>query len=146
MEINYEEYEKSCEEIRAANNRLLELFRDSLSGLKPGTARRHVENAELYINSYLLYEEPLTFEHGVSRIDDYLGYYFIRRFMWSTPGTIRSAATGIKKFYKCMLDHGKIRKEDYDFLCEEIRYGLPKWQADCAQYNDPEEDSPFDFF
>ena len=55
--------------------------------------------------------------------------------MWSTPGTIKSTAASIKKFYKCMLEHGKIEKADYEFLCREIKEGMPIWQEDCAVYN-----------
>lgn len=45
-----------------------------------------------------------------------------------------------------MLDHGKIEKEDYDSLCSEIKEGMSDWQADCAQFNDPDAPSPFAIF
>lgn len=44
-----------------------------------------------------------------------------------------------------MLEHGKIKKRDYDYLCEEIKAGMPKWQEDCEQYNDLDAENPFDF-
>ena len=85
-------------------------------------------------------------DEGVYMIDMFLGYFFIRKCMWSTPASIKSTAASIKKFYKCMLDHGKIEKEDYNSLCSEIKEGMSDWQADCAQFNDPDAPSPFAIF
>lgn len=146
MDLEYKDYEKRCDEIRSINGELLELFANDLKNLSQKTVTAHVSNVDFYINNYLLYEDALTFEHGVGKIDDFLGYFFIRKCMWSTPGTIQSTATSIKKFYKSMLEHGKILKEDYDYLCEEIKTGRPKWQEDCAQFNNADEDNPFGFY
>ncbi len=66
--------------------------------------------------------------------------------MWSTPGTIKSTAASIKKFYKCMLDHEMIQKSDFECLSETIKERMPIWQADCASYNDPDADNPFDIW
>lgn len=143
MEFNYEEYEKACEMIREENGLLLELFEESLSNLKQQTARKHIENAELYLNEYLLYEDALTFDEGIWKLDDFLGYFFIRKCMWSTPSSVKSTASSIKKFYKCMLDHEKIQRSDYEFLCETIKERMPQWQRLCEQYNDMDEEDPF---
>lgn len=146
MDLEYEEYEKKCEEIRLINGELLELFASDLENLSPKTVRKHVSNVDFYINDYLLYEDALTFDYGTDRIDDFLGYFFIRKCTWSTPETIRSTAASIKKFYECMVEHGKIERERYDYLCDEVKTRMPKWQSDCAQFNNVEEDSSFDFF
>ena len=66
--------------------------------------------------------------------------------MWSTPSTIKSTAASIKKFYKCMMEHGFIKKSDYDDLCDEIKENMEFWQEDCAAYNDPDADNPFDIW
>ena len=68
---------------------------------------------------------------------------YLLREMWSTPGTIKSTASSIKKCYKSMMDHGIIGKGDYNFLCESIRTGMPIWQEDCEQFNDPNSVNPF---
>ena len=146
MSFEIEDYERECEKIRDTNEELLELFEKDLAGLSEKTIRRHIGNVDFYINEYLLYEDARTFEDGVTMIDDFLGYFFIRKCMWSTPASIRSTATSIKKFYKCMMDHEKISKEDYEYLCNEIKIGMPDWQADCEQYNDPGAENPFAFF
>ena len=146
--MDYKEYEKQCEVIRKDNEKYLDLFEKFLEkqGLSPKTIDKHLVNIDFYINEYMLYEEPHPLEDGVGMVDMFLGYFFIRKCMWSTPSTIRSNAASIKKFYKCMMENGKIRKEDYDLLLEDIKDGIPMWLDDCAQYNDPDAPSPFDYF
>ncbi|MBQ6528017.1 MAG: hypothetical protein IJI38_05795, partial [Clostridia bacterium] len=86
----------------------------------------------------------------------YLGYFMIRKIMWSTPSTIKSSAASIKKFYQCMLDNrqfGQLAplteeefREEYESMLVEIKVCMEDWQADCAQYNDPSQPNPFDPF
>ncbi|MBD5466157.1 MAG: recombinase [Lachnospiraceae bacterium] len=146
--FDYEKYEEECVKIRKSNAELLTLFEADLTtkGLSQKTVRSHLSNVDFYVNEYLLREEPRPMENGVSMIDMFLGYFFIRKCTWSTPQTIKGTAASIKKFYKCMLDHGRIPKIDYDFLCSEIRDNMEQWQADCAMYNDPCAENPFDWF
>ncbi len=150
MSVDYEDYEEQCGKIREENARLLKIFEEDMAGLKPATINRHLDNVDFYINSYLLYEDAQSFAEGAYQLDGYLGEFFIRKCMWSTPGSIKTTAASIKKFYKCMLAHGEIHKEDYDFLCKTIKENMEEWQAVCAMYNDPDEDNPFsmlfDFF
>ena len=100
----------------------------------------------MYLNLYLLREDVYAMEDGVGMIDSFLGYFYIRKCMWSTPANIKTTAASIKKFYKSMLAHGKIRQEDYEHLCEEIKENMDDWCQDCAQFNDPDADNPFDIF
>lgn len=142
---DYEVYEKECEEIREMNEGLLELFEQEMTekGLSKKTINRHVPNVDFYINEYMLREDALPMEVGVGRLDMFFGYFFIRKCMWSTPASIKSTATSIKKFYRCMLDHGKIEKNDYEYLCSVIKEKMEEWQTTCAIYNDPDQESPF---
>lgn len=146
--FDYEEYEKECDRIRKDNGELLSLFEDDLTnaGLSSKTIRRHLSNVDFYINEYLLREEPLTIEYGTAKLDTFLGDFFIRKCMWSTPASIKSTAASIKKFYKCMLDHSKLDKKYYDCLCDDIKENLEQWQDECAIYNDPDTPNPFDWF
>jgi hypothetical protein len=82
-------------------------------------------------------------EEGISMLDEYLGNFFIRKCMWSPPANIKTNAASIKKFYKCMLDHEKIEKEDYEILCSCIKDSMEIWQYDCTVYNDPDSPNPF---
>lgn len=146
--FDYDKYEAKCVEIRSDNEKLLDLFEQSLTvaGLSPKTIRTHLSNVDFYINEYLLREDACPMAEGVGMIDMFLGDFFIRKCMWSTPATIKSTASSIKKFYKCMMDHGKIEKRDYDFLCSEIKENMERWQDDCALFNDPDEPNPFAWF
>ena len=148
IEFDLEEYEKKCEEIRKENEKFLEIFENDLqaAGLKPRTISRHVNNVGFYLNEFLLYEDANPMPAGCLEIDNYLGYFFIRKCMWSTPATIKSTAASIKKFYKSMVDHGKLEREDYAYLCETIKARMEDWQADCEQFNDPYAENPFAFF
>ena len=82
-------------------------------------------------------------EEGLNMLDDYLGDFYIRKCLWSTPGNIKSTAASIKKFYKSMLAHGEIDKAGYHDLCSLIKDSMEVWQTDCAIYNDPESLNPF---
>ena len=144
--MEWEEYEKECDEIRMKNQEYLEIFEADIKHLSPKTVRNHLENVDFYINHYLLREDPLSMDHGAYMLDGFLGYFFIRKCMWSTPASIKRTAASIKKFYKSMKDHGFISKDDYDYLCEEIKENMEDWQQDCAAYNDPDADNPFDFW
>lgn len=146
MDLDYEKYEEECEKIRTMNETYLELFEEDLADVSSATKKRHLSNVSLFINDYLLYSEAKTFETGVCDIDGFLGDFFIRKCMWSTPGTIKSTACSIKKFYRCMLKHEEILKSDYEYLCEEIKECMPQWQAECEQFNDPDAENPFCLF
>lgn len=134
--MTYEEYEIQCLEQRRKNMKYLELFEQELlnAGLTPTTIRKHMENVDFYINDYLL-RQPLEMKHGCTEINDFLGYFFIHKCMWSTPGNIKTTAASIKKFYKCMLEQGYVMKDDYQSLCEDIKYNMAEWQRDCARFN-----------
>lgn len=143
--MDYEQYLKSRQSIQETNDFLLELFEEDLvkSGLKQKTVNRHLSNINFFLNEFLVRTGALSMEEGISMLDEYLGNFFIRKCMWSTPANIKTNTTSIKKFYKCMLEHRKIKKEDYDFLCSCIKDSMESWQCDCAIYNDPDNPNPF---
>ena len=127
------------------NDKMLKLFKKSLTGLTEKTISNHLDNADFYINDYLLYRCGYSFEQGITEINEFLGYFFIRKCTWSTPGNIKTTAASIKKFYKCMMENGKIGNDDYTYLCDTIKAGMKEWQDTCAQYNDEDYDDPFEY-
>lgn len=140
--MNYELYEKQCKKQQEENKIYLDIFEKDLinTGLTNKTIKKHVSNVELYINDYLLREAPLKMEEGCgSIIDMFLGYFFIHKCLWSTPGTIKTTAASIKKFYKCMYEHGYVSKEDYNDLCSIIKESMELWQDECAEFNNFDE-------
>ena len=148
--MTYKEYEQKCDEIRMRNAAYLDEFREDLlnAGLKEKTVNRHCQNADFYINTYLLREEPLEMICGTYcfKIEDFLGDFFIRKCMWSSPGTIKSTAASIKKFYSSMLKRGNIDESDYGELIETIKDNIDRWLKDCESHNDPDAPNPFAFF
>lgn len=145
MFFDDEDYEGLCENLLQENETFLNLFETDLfkSGLSEKTVYRHLRNVDFYINTFLLREGPFPMTDGPFHLGSFLGDFFIRKCMWSTPGNIKSTATSLKKFYKCMLDHKKIDKSTYDFLCCDIKDNLITWQTDCEIYNDPDSPNPF---
>ena len=133
---SYEDYEKACEEVRRTNSELLQIFEEELKakGLSSKTIRNHMENVELYISDYLLREEAQPMEKGVTGLDGFF-YFYIHQCMWSTPASAKGMGASLKKFYKCMMEHGKLDKVDYQFLKEEVKESMPFWEEDCAEFN-----------
>ena len=148
--MNYEKYEQKCNEIREKNEIYLEEFKKDLlnTGLKEKTINKHFRNIDFYINTYLLREEPLEMISGAHPfyIDDFLGYFFIRKCMWSAPSSIRNNVASMKKFYKSMLQRGHIGEADYNKLTKTVSQNIDTWLKDCESYNDPNSPNPFDFF
>ena len=130
------------------NKKFIDEFRAWMGnkGLSEKTIENHVINADFYINEYLPREDA-KMEEGIGLLADFFGYFFIRKCMWSTPASIKTTATSLKKFYRCMLDLGHISQSDYAFVCAEIKDGLPDWQRECERYNSGEDwEDDDDFF
>ena len=142
LDVEYEEYERACEKRRAENDAYLDEFEMWLdeAGLSDKTITRHIRNVGFFLNTYLLREDAYGMEEGCGRMDEFLGYFFIRKCMWSTPATIKQNAVSFKKFYKCMLEKGHIARQSYDVLLADIKTGMPMWLEDCEDYNNPSAD------
>lgn len=167
----YELYDQRSAFVQKQNEHYLELFKQSLQGkLSDKVIRRHLSNMDMFLNWFLVdYVEhdwgkgssdaaegersfgPAPMEDGMGEIGEFLGYFYIRKYMGSTPATIKSTAASIKKFYKCMLEnkqYGELGeaefKKEYEDMIEHIKDRLEDWMADCEQYNDLDQPSPFE--
>lgn len=134
------DYLDFSEQNEDTNHEYLLLFQEDLenAGLKQKTIYNHLSNANLFINDFLIYNMDATMEEGVTMLGDFLGDFFIRKCMWSTPATVKTTAVSLKKFYKSMAEHGKIEKKDYDYVCRDIKESMEYWQECCAEYNNPD--------
>lgn len=141
-EMNGSDYGRACERIRQENARLLDDFASMLrkQRLAPSTIRRHRDNADFFLNEFLLYEEAQTAVDGITEIDRFLGDWFIRKAMWSTPRAIKSNATSLFKFYAFLAALDKITPTQLAELRLTINRRLPEWQAACERYNNPDLD------
>ncbi len=135
------EYEELCADMRAVNEQYFDLYIRDLSKTRISRAKvnQYLGDVDVFLNDYLLRYSIHTMVEGPRMIADYLGDFFIKKLPWSTPASIKTTATSLKKFYECMLRHGKIPQADYDFLCSEIRKNLAKWCKFCEAYNTPEK-------
>lgn len=135
---DYEDYEKECKRIRQENNLILSRFATWLrkKQLSEDTIQKHVGNIDLYVNQFLLYEEVIEAKDGASEIGMFLGYWFIRKAMWSSVNQIKSNAASLKKFYTYMCEIGQTAQERLDDLNEAIREEMSEWIATMNRYDD----------
>jgi site-specific recombinase XerD len=136
----YEQYEQECNLVRIKNQKLLNEFESWLADTKLSkkTIDNHYSNINFYINEFLLYESIITAAEGIDRIDEFLGYWFIRKALWASESSIRSNATSFKKFYTFMYERGAVSFEALQMLKAEIKENLPEWIATVQRYDDPD--------
>jgi FtsZ-binding cell division protein ZapB len=139
MIFDREEYERACEMIRKENQTLLMEFNAWMEArkLSERTAGMHFSNAAFFIQHFLLYEQPLRPHEGVSSIGMYLGYWFIRKGPIATPGTVKTNATSLVKFYSFLVEKGQVTTEQLDRMRNTIRSEMSHWQERARRYNEP---------
>ena len=140
---SYEQYEEECKKIRKENEALLSAFETWLSSknLTGKTIDRHMSNVEFYINDFLLYEDAIKATDGMDEIGMFLGYWFIKKAMWSNKAAIKENAVSLKKFYQYLCEDGKITKDSLQDMKERIKEDMPEWLATMERYNDPNIES-----
>ena len=139
MSDDYEKYERECNRIREENKKLLNDFAQRLKSetLKDKTIKQHIENIDFYINQYLLYEDAVEAKDGTDGVDMFLGYWFIKKAMWSSSAQIKNNAASLKKFYTFLNQKGLIDSSELNQLKETIKEGMPEWIATMKRYEDP---------
>ncbi len=140
----YKEYEQACATIRKDNAELLTKFKQWLTqrGLATKTIQRHLENVDFYLNTFLLHEDAISAREGVGHISMFLGFWFIRKALWASPGSIRQNATSLKKFYTFMHEQGQLDADDLQELKHTIKEEMPEWLATLGRYDDPDITDP----
>lgn len=136
MLMDYLDFSEQNED---TNHEYLLLFQEDLenAGLKQKNIYNHLSNADLSINDFSGNRMNVTMEEGVTMLGDFLGDYFIRKCMWSSPSTVKTTTASLKKFYKSVAKHRKIEKKDYDYVCRDIKESMEYWQESCKSYNNP---------
>ena len=135
--------ESRTEEIRTANINYLNGFEDHLKnkGLSAKTIRTHIDNVDFFINYFLLNYEVRDVTHGCYSIGEFLGYFFIKKAMWSSVNAIKSNITSLKKFYSYLLEKDIISDDDYHFMCDIIDEDKNTWFARMERYENIDEDN-----
>jgi len=135
----YKKYEADCKKIKKANESLLTGFEALMkgSGLSDNTINKHLSNIDLYINTYLLYYDPITeAKDGAQSVSMFMGYWFIHKAMWASQASMRNNASSLKRFYAFLVEKGLTDKEQLYKLEETIKKEMPKWLAALKQYDD----------
>lgn len=98
MLIDYLDFSEQNED---TNHEYLLLFQEDLenAGLKQKNIYNHLSNADLSINDFSGNRMNVTMEEGVTTLGDFLGDYFIRKCMWSSPSTVKTTTASLKKLY-----------------------------------------------
>ena len=127
--MTYEQYEEQAEKEREDNRKIIHLFRKWLAekGLKEKTINKHVDNILFYINEYLLYEEAIPAEEGITSINEFFNWFFPRKAMWSSLTSTKETVASLKKFYKYLVEIGLVDEEDYRFLLSEVKHNMDEW-------------------
>ena len=118
-----ENIEKKIKENQTRNKKFIKEFEEWLKekSLSDKTIKKHISNVDIFINDYLNYYDIETAEEGITSVYSFLNGWFIEKCMWATPYTTKEEAGSIKKFYAYMSEKGYVEKEDYKFLCEELK-------------------------
>lgn len=107
------DYDQEVAAIEAHNQPILEDFTNWLeaAGLSAKTVRKHRQNITLFA-MYLVYYDPLNKldEAGSGDVYMYLCNWFPRK-VWASPGTIRSNMASLRRFFKFMVQSGRIDEE-----------------------------------
>jgi hypothetical protein len=140
----YECHEQACAEIRKENAALLKEFAGWMrqQGVSERTVGMHLSNAAFYIQEFLLYEQPLRPEEGASRIGMYLGYWFIRKGPIATPGTVKTSATSLVRFYSFLVEKGLLTAEQLVRMRQTVKAEMAHWQERARRYNNPSITDP----
>ncbi len=143
----YQKYEDDCKKIRAVNDDLLKGFEAWLAslGLAPKTIVQHVGNIDFFINQYLLYEDAIEAIDGPSHVGMYFSYWFISKATWASPGSVKSSAASIKKFYSFMVSKGLVTQDDLKMLAQTIKDNMPIWLAQLRHYDQEMSDLDDDY-
>ena len=135
---DYKIYETDCKRIRRENSVILDKFAEWLQAkqLSTSTIKNHVNNIDFYANEFLLYEKAIEVKDGASQIGMFLGYWFIRKAMWSSVNQIKCNAASLKKFYTFMYEKDYVKQEQLNDLNDIVKEEMPDWIAAMERYDD----------
>lgn len=124
--------DRLADEIEERNNGLLQTFIIDLDMLRLPTKAidQHLHNAHTFLSIFLP-GKLSSMEQGVDMLDEYFGYFFIRKCMWATPENLPENAESVRIFYKSMMEHGFIAAEAYTTVETTIKAKLPGWVEAC---------------
>lgn len=135
----YEKYLAACEKIKKDNSLLLAEFsrRMQSEGLSAQTIEKHLSNLDFYLNHFLLYEAPLKAQEGIAKVDEFLGYWFIRKALWASKTAIKDYIAGLKRFYTFLNEKGLVSAEALGELKATMRENREEWLDSIGRFDEP---------
>jgi hypothetical protein len=117
--------------MRAENAVLLEGFETWLekSGLKKKTLRRHLGNVCCYTGHYLLYDDIVRPQEGLSSVNGFFNWFFPRKAVWSSVTNTRETVASLKKFCRYLSEIGLVEASEYQELLAAVKSAMPEWLA-----------------
>lgn len=142
VEYDYDELVKNNTK---RNEKYLDGFYKWLTNKKYAkkTIRTHYSNIDFYINIYLTHYEIILAENGMNEAFSFLGDYFIRKCMWSSPSSLKGYAASLKKFYLYMMENNYVKQEDYNVMCSEIKENMDMFLETYYDYYNEDYDEFF---
>lgn len=118
------------------NDTYIEEFRQELldKKLTKKTIEKHIFNIDFFLNTYYLDRfENESLSDAASYIDDFLGYFFIYKCLWSSSASVKAYGTSFKKFFKLMYEKGHIDKETYEDMLIILKENLNDWAKEASR-------------
>ena len=97
--------------------------------MAPKTVKKHCDNIDFYINTYLLHDKIEKPEDNLNSIDMYFDYFLPRKTQFGSIYDTKNQITSLKKFYKFLLELNRITKNDYNNMLEMIKDNKQDWFA-----------------
>lgn len=72
--------------------------------LSSKTIKKHIENADVYLNYYLTNSNVIPMEYGWDQTYTFLSDWGIRKNLFISKTSLKETATSIKKFYEYMSE------------------------------------------
>ena len=129
------DYDKLFEMKLKENQKYFDLFEEEMKkeGLSNKTIKRHLRNAEFYVNHFVNHYEVYDMNKGCYELDTYFGPFYKNLKPDFTVYTLKENVSSIKKFYKTMYKHNLIDHKDYDELISTTKIMMDEWLECCQE-------------
>lgn len=133
------DYDQWVEAMEKANRSVLKEFEKSLidQSLSDKTIRKHVDNIDLFVNMYQTsYSYCGTMFDGWNDFDDFIGYWFVRKCLWSSVSAIRGLVASLRKFYLFLAKTNYVTEEERAQANLILDDGMEKWIDELHEFDD----------
>lgn len=129
--------EENINNIYAFNQKYINEFEEYLKNnkLKDNTIKKHVENVEFFLNSYLLHEFKYNIFDSIDSLNDFFSYFFIHKYAFSSVANMKEFISSLKHFYKYMYQYKYINSEANDFANFLFKDEKDNWIEKMKEYD-----------